>query len=124
MEFSTDIFKNISWRHTVSFFNMQLAYGLGYRKIVVVGMDHRYSQPEALAEGEIVSTDDDDGNHFDERYFRGLRWQAADVGAMERTYLLALDAFRSVGGEIVNATVGGNLELFPRLSLSDALRTG
>ena len=53
-EFSRDMFKNMSWRHTVTFFNMHLAYGLGYRRVVMIGFDHNYSQPKNVVEQEII----------------------------------------------------------------------
>jgi len=45
-EFSKNIYENISWRHTVSFYNMQVAFGLGYTKVLLVGFDHYYKQPD------------------------------------------------------------------------------
>ena len=116
-EFSTDFFKNMSWRHTVTFFNMHLAYGLGYKKVCIVGCDHSYSQPKNIEEGETIHDDGDDENHFDPRYFKSKKWQAADVDKMEEMYLLAKTAFEADGREIVNCTVGGELELFRRSTL-------
>ena len=116
-EFSKDIFKNVSWRHTVSFFNLHIAYGLGYRKVALVGFDHNYKQDPTVREGEVICSQADDVNHFHPDYFRGKKWQAADVTQMEAMYRLAKDAYESEGRVIVNATVGGHLELFPRESL-------
>ncbi len=116
-EFSTDIAKNISWRHTVSFFHMQLAYGLGYRRVALVGFDHSYRQNESLAEGDVVDQREADANHFDPRYFKGKKWHAADVDNMEAMYRLAKDAYEADGRVIVNATVGGHLDLFDRVDL-------
>jgi hypothetical protein len=120
-EFSTDMFKNMSWRHTVTFFNLHLAYGLGYRKVCLTGFDHNYKQPPGIREQEVILSDEDDENHFHADYFRGKRWQAADVDMMEAMYRLAKDAFEADGRRIVNATVGGKLELFDRQPLEEAL---
>lgn len=119
-EFSTDIFTNISWRHTVTFFNLQLAYGLGYRKVLMIGFDHAYKQPENVKEGDIIISDDDP-NHFDNRYFARKRWQAADVVKMEEMYNLAKLAYEADNREILNCTVGGSLDLFPRSTLEKEL---
>lgn len=119
--FSKDIFKNMSWRHTVTFFNMHLAYGLGYKKVVLIGFDHSYSQPEGVKEEEVILDFGKDKNHFIDTYFQGKEWQAADVGMMESMYRLAKEAFESDGRKIVNATVGGMLELFEREPLAKAL---
>jgi hypothetical protein len=121
-EFSTDIFKNMSWRHTVTFFNLHLAYGLGYRKVVLIGFDHSYKQAPGTVEQQVIQSYEDDINHFDPNYFRGKKWQAADVDMMEALYRLAKEAFEKDNRTIVNATVGGQLELFSRQPLSDALK--
>jgi|GEM_PF-62360 len=120
-EFRTDILEKISWKSTVSFFMMQIAYWLGYRKAVLIGFDHNYAQPDELKEGDLIYQDQDDVNHFDPGYFRGKRWQAADVKNMEEVYWLAKRAFEGDGREIINATVGGRLEVFKRDSLENAL---
>ena len=118
--FSTDMFKNMSWRHTVTFFNLHLAYGLGYRRVVLIGLDHSYQQAPGIVEQAIVRDEADDVNHFSPAYFRGKQWQAADVTMMEAMYTIAKGAYEADGREILNATVGGALELFPRVDLSHA----
>lgn len=116
-EFSTDIHQNVSWRSTVSFFQMQIAYWLGYSQVLLIGFDHSYSQDAAAREGDILVCEKDDSNHFDPRYFKDKRWQAADVGNMEAMYLLSKQAFEKDGREIINCTVGGCLEVFRRSDL-------
>ena len=123
-KFSTNIFENMSWRHTVTFFNMHLAYGLGYRKVVLIGFDHSYTQPKDVKEEEMILSFEKDENHFIDSYFQGKEWQAADVNMMEEMYKLAKEAFERDGREIVNATVGGQLELFERQELAEALKYG
>ena len=117
-EFSTDMLSNVSWRHTVSFFHMQLAYGLGYRRVALIGFDHSYAQQAGVREGEVIAQDSADQNHFDPRYFRGKNWHAADVDNMEAMYRLAKEAYETDGRSIVNATVGGHLEIFDRVELA------
>jgi FkbM family methyltransferase len=121
-EFSKNIFKNISWRHTVSFYNMHIAYGLGYRKVILIGFDHNYQMNTQIPEGEIICSDEEDINHFHPDYFKGKKWQAAGVDNMESVYQLAKMAFEADGRKIVNCTVGGKLELFPRRNIYEELR--
>lgn len=115
--FSTDLMDNVSWRHTVSFFAMQLAYGLGFDRVALIGFDHSYKQDSIYAEGETIVQESDDQNHFDPNYFKAKSWHAADVDNMEAMYRLADEAFTADGREIVNCTVGGHLELFERREL-------
>ena len=120
-EFSHDILTNISWRHTVTFFNLQLAVGLGYRKIILVGMDNRYSQPASATEGQLIKQSAPDINHFSPDYFRENYWQAASPVKMAEMYQLAREAFEKLGVDCLNASPGSALDVFPRLSLGDAL---
>jgi FkbM family methyltransferase len=120
-KFSIDITENISWRSTVTFFNLQLAYGLGYRKILMIGFDHYYKQNPSAKEGDEIDCQQDDDNHFDKSYFKNKVWHAADVGNMEKMYLLAKVAYEADGREIVNCTVGGHLEVFRRGDLEQEL---
>lgn len=119
--FCKSIDGTFSWRSTVSFFNMQLAYALGYEKVVLIGFDHFYQQPPGLKEGQLIIQNGDDQNHFDPRYFKGKPWQAASTDNMEEMYLLAHDAYKTSGRAILNATVGGRLDIFPRCSLEEGL---
>lgn len=121
-KFSTNIFENVSWRHTVSFYNMHLAYGLGYKKVILVGFDHNYRQQDGCKEGEIIHSYEDDENHFAKEYFKGKKWQAANVVKMEEMYKLANEAFKRDNREIVNCTAGGKLELFRRGDLAAELK--
>lgn len=119
-EFSTSVEDEVSWRSTVSFFNMQLAYSLGYERVLLIGFDHSYVQPEGAIEGQPIDQKSDDVNHFRADYFKGKQWQAADVSEMEKVYQLARVAYESAGRTLLNATAGGHLEVFPRISLETA----
>jgi len=120
LRFSTATAKEISWIHTVSFYAMQLAFGLSSGNVGLVGFDHSYDQP-AVAEGAEVIDAGPDTNHFRADYFSGRRWQAADTNMMETVYDLAGKAYARQQRELINCTVGGNLELFTRSSLPDFL---
>ena len=126
--FATDVTERISWRSTVTFFNMQLAYHLGFDEVYLIGVDHSFKQPKSGVEGTIIKNKGADRNHFHKDYFGdGARWQKADVQAMERVYELAKEAFKQDKRAIFNATDGGHLELFPRVHYErvfDRLVTG
>ena len=119
--FNTELNGIFSWRSTVSYFNMQLAYALGYRKVLLVGFDHSYAQPRGMKEGDLIEQMKDDENHFDPRYFKGKTWQAADTTNMEKMYQLAKTAYEADGRDILNCTEGGKLEVFRRESLENQL---
>lgn len=105
---------------TVTYVAMQLAYYMGFRKVVLVGVDHRFATKGA-ANMTVMSTEPDK-NHFDQGYFGpGFKWQLPDLETSEVAYGLAKSAFEKSGRSIVDATVDGNLEIFPKVSLRDAL---
>ncbi len=120
-DFSTNAESWISWSSTVSFFNLQLAYYLGFKRALLVGFDNIYLQPEQAEEGDPIRNDEDDPNHFDARYFKGKAWHAADTKAMEAALGAAEDAWRADHRLIKNCTVGGALEIFPRSTLEAEL---
>ena len=113
---------HIAWHATVTYFWLQVLLAAGYRKVLLIGVDNSYRQPEAVREGTLLRQADDDENHFDPGYFRGKLWQAADTDHMARTYELAKSAFEFAGAEIVNCTVGGALETFRRAPLEQEVR--
>ncbi len=119
--FSPDVLRSVSWHSTVSYFWLQILYSAGYRKVVLIGFDNSYQQAPTLKEGDTIKQTDDDPNHFDPNYFKGKHWQAADTGKMADTYKIAKDFYEADGRVIVNATVGGKLEVFPRGQLEREL---
>jgi hypothetical protein len=91
-----------------------VAFHLGFREVVLLGVDHSFTTKGKPHE-EVVSTGDDP-NHFDPKYFgRGFRWQLPDLETSELAYRIADFVYRESGRNIVDATVGGQLRVFPRL---------
>ena len=120
-EFSTNAESWISWSATVSFFNLQLAYYLGFKRALLVGFDNAYVQPRQAVEGDPLMTEGEDPNHFDARYFQGKQWHAADTNSMEAALAAADEAGRADRRVIKNCTAGGSLELFERSTLEAEL---
>ncbi|MHC4307673.1 MAG: hypothetical protein ACYSR7_03510 [Planctomycetota bacterium] len=58
----------------------------------------------------------EDPNHFDPNYFgKGFKWQLPDLKMAEQAYELARRAFEDDGRRIVDAAVGGKLQIFPKV---------
>jgi len=116
--FSSNFERRAYWGGTVTFFNLQLAYYLGIREVYLIGVDHSYQPPAQIdeVEGNIIISHSDDINHFHPDYFgQGYRWHDPKVDRMEQAYMEAKRYFESHGGVIYNATIGGKLEVFPRV---------
>jgi len=99
---------------TVTFVAMQLAYYLGFKQVVLIGVDHSFST-KGTPNTTVVSTGDDP-NHFNPAYFgKGFRWQLPDLETSELAYCMARDAYKADGREILDATVEGKLTVFPKV---------
>jgi hypothetical protein len=100
---------------TVTFVAMQLAYYLGFKQVVLIGVDHSFST-KGTPNTTITSTGDDP-NHFHAGYFgKGFRWQLPDLETSEIAYTMAKEAYRRDGREILDATVDGKLIVFPKIA--------
>lgn len=113
-EFSEDVRFWASTRSTVTFFNLQVAYFLGFDKTYLIGVDNSYTQRER-GEGKVIDQVENDPNHFSPEYFKGLKWQSADTDAMAAVYVLARRFFERSGRAVYNAGIGGMLDVFPRV---------
>lgn len=115
--FSHDVAEVIYAGQTVTFLNLQLAAYMGCTEIYLVGVDHDYQVPEdAQIDGLTITSVDDDPNHFHPAYFgRGKKWHLPKLDNVGKAMLCARDGAAEVGATISNATVGGKLELLPRV---------
>lgn len=112
--FSRDLARGVWIGATVTYVAMQIAYHLGCAKVILIGVDHSFSTPGPP--NQTVVSQGDDPNHFDPGYFgKGFRWQLPDLELSEVAYRMAREAFARDGREVVDATIGGKLEVFPKV---------
>jgi len=116
--FSRDATRGVWEGATVTYVALQLAHYMGIKKVIIIGVDHHFvakGEPHA----EIVS-EGDDGNHFDPAYFgKGFRWNLPDLRTSEIAYDLARLEYEQDGRSIIDATVNGNLTVFPKHDLEE-----
>lgn len=99
---------------TVTNLALQLAFHMGIEKAILIGIDHNFAD-KGEANKTIVS-EGDDQNHFLPNYFgKGVKWQLPDLDTSEIGYTFAREAYRKAGREVVDATVGGKLTIFPKV---------
>lgn len=119
--FSLDARRGIWEGATVTYVAMQLAYFMGFHQVILIGVDHRFETKGPAH--KLVTTESQDANHFDPNYFgKGFRWQLPDLETSEIAYRLARRAFEADGRTIVDCTVDGALEVFPKGDLERTLR--
>jgi hypothetical protein len=112
--FATDARGRIWEGATVTNLALQLAYFMGIEKAILIGVDHNFtSKGEA---NKTVVSEGHDPNHFMPNYFgKGVKWQLPDLDTSEIGYVFAREAYRKAGREVVDATVGGKLTIFPKV---------
>jgi hypothetical protein len=99
---------------TVTYVALQLAFHMGFEQVILIGVDHNFST-QGKPNTTIVSNGDDH-DHFDPKYFgKGFRWQLPDLETSERAYQMAHQAYLQAGRQVLDATVGGKLEVFPKV---------
>jgi len=120
--FSKDATRAVYEGYTVTYAAMQLAYYLGFQQVILVGVDHAF-QTKGNPGATVVSTGSD-SNHFDPNYFgKGFRWQLPNLEGSERAYQLAKLRFEEGGRQILDATVDGELQVFPKARYEDVVST-
>ena len=114
--FQTDITRAVSSGGTVTYVALQLAYFMGCRQVVLIGVDHRFADtgvPNQVEERRAER----DANHFHPQYFpKGVKWQLPDLLRSEQAYALARRVFKADGREIVDATLDGACPVFRKVS--------
>jgi len=119
IDFSADI-NSVSYTGgTVTYTALQLAAGLGFKRISLVGVDASYKVENVKEQNDystgILESLGDDPNHFNSTYFgKGYRWHVPNPLRMMQAYSVA-ERFASFNGiDIVNLTRGGMLNVFRR----------
>jgi hypothetical protein len=112
--FTRDVRGRVWEGATVTNVALQLAFHMGFEQVILIGVDHNFAS-KGDANKTVVS-DGDDPNHFSAAYFgKGFRWQLPDLDTSEIGYRFARQAYESAGREVLDATVGGKLTIFPKV---------
>lgn len=113
--FQYDLTRPLVVGGTVTFVALQLAYYMGFQKVILVGLDHSYVDKGTPSETERRTAERDE-SHFHPSYFpKGMKWQLPDLLRSEVDYVIARRAFEEAGREILDATVGGNCPVFEKI---------
>jgi hypothetical protein len=116
--FQRDLTKPMVVGGTVTFVTLQLAYYMGFREVIIIGLDHNYVE-KGLPSGLETRTSEQDQSHFHPQYFpKGSKWQLPDLLRSEVDFALARKAFEADGRRIYDATIDGKCEVFVKVSYS------
>lgn len=119
--FAEDPRHGLSAGGTVTFVALQLAYFMGFREVILIGVDHNFVDKGTPNRTEMRRQDRDE-NHFHPDYFPpGTRWQLPDLARSELAYGLARRAFERDGRRVLDATVGGKCRAFEKVDFHTIL---
>ncbi len=107
-KFQKTPFSNPIWEgYSVTYVVLQVAYRMGFKTILLVGVDHRYHGK---------------GNdHFHPDYEVGWNWVEHDMTKSIPAYQLAYRYYTVEGRRIINLTPGSDLHVFEKGELSEWL---
>ena len=79
---ASDVTGRVGEGATVTNFALQIAFHMGFEKVVLIGVDHNFAS-KGDANKTVVS-EGDDPNHFMPNYFgKGVKWQLPDLDTSE-----------------------------------------
>lgn len=112
---------------SVTYGMLQLAFFMGFTSVYLIGMDHNFIIPDESKNKGQVLIDQGQPNHFHRDYYKnGEPWNKPNLDQNEHGYIKAMRIFENAGRKIYNATRGGKLEIYPRVSfdkLTDKIKT-
>jgi len=119
--FARDVTGRLWEGATVTYVCLQLAFHMGFEKVILIGVDHNFST-QGDPNTTIVSRGEDP-NHFSKEYFgEGFRWQLPDLATSEIAYRKAHRVYQDAGREVVDATVDGKLTVFPKVDYKQVFK--
>lgn len=119
-EFSEDFSDKVGAAGTVTYTALQLAAYVEANPIILLGVDHNFSC--SGKPNDIQKREGEDANHFDPNYFAaGQYWGLPNLDKSELGYRVARRYFDERNIKIYDATVGGKLDVFEKISIEEAL---
>ena len=113
---------------SVVYAQLQLAYYMGIREVVLIGLDFSFLVPEKRVETHVRGyglqiEGQGEVNHFHPQYRKaGEAWSMPRLDCMRLAFEAAERLFRSEGGRVVNASRKTQLEVFERRQFEDILQ--
>ena len=118
--FSESLSQGIEEGWTVTYAALQIAYYMGFQRVILVGLDHRFEFEGMPNESNLLKGRD--LNHFSPEYFANQEWDNPDLVNSEESFRIAREKFEADGRIIFDATVDGACEIFEKQSLADCFR--
>lgn len=115
--FCKDISLGVHEGWTVTHAALQVAFYLGFNKVYIIGLDHKFIYQGK--ENELKVLEGKDENHFSEDYFGfGQQWQNPDLIKSEESFSIAKEFFEKNGRRIIDLTIDGACQIFEKADYS------
>lgn len=102
---------------TVTYFALQVLFVLGYKEVVLVGLDHNFGFQSRVNNTEKVLKDI---HHFRKDYFpKGVKWETPDLFGSEFWYRRANTEYKLADKRIIDATENGSCFIFEKGSIDE-----
>ena len=119
--FSQDLVNSSYGGFTVTYVAMQLALYMGFKKVILIGVDHDFG--DYGEHSKWTKIEKPRGTHFDPNYFAvGQDWETPNLPMAEAHYRYAKEIYRFFNAEIIDSTIDGKLDVFTKISLQNALK--
>lgn len=120
---STDVPHSVRCRSTVTTTCIQLAIHLGFSEIYLLGVDHNFAK--MIDKNGNVVQNDAIRNHFTDDYDKDIIDQGFQIDGATEAYMNIERLSRNFGTfRVFNATRGGKLEVFERVSFDEVMERG
>jgi hypothetical protein len=124
-KFDPDPFMGFYRGYTVLYFQMQLAWYMGFREIYLLGLDFNFVLPNDKggysSQGELLKNKNE-VNHFHPDYRKpGELWTIPNMEGQKRAFMAAKEYAQNHGGKIINCSPGSKLDVFPKMNLNEAI---
>lgn len=116
--FRGDVTRGITSGGTVTFACLQLAYFMGISEAVIIGMDHSFAEKGVPNTIQVRSSSIDESHCHPDYFPKGAQWQLPDLHRSEMAYVLARRAWERDGRQILDATEGGQCDVFEKTSFA------
>ena len=113
--FGKDITRPLWGGHTVTYVCLQVAFYMGFKEVILIGVDHNYGQ-QGVPNQDITAAGGDQ-NHFCPNYYtKGHQWRIPDYKGAELAYSMARREFEKDNRIVLDATINGKLHVFKKVN--------
>lgn len=119
--FERDATKVLASGGTVTFACLQLAFFMGFADVILVGLDHSFAETGTPNRTVVRQTERDESHCHPDYFPKGVKWQLPDLHRSEIAYALAREAFERDGRRILDATIDGKCQVFPKVRFDSLL---